>query len=100
MKDIRHEEEKRNVNLKGKEKAQLIREKQYKLQLKNEHNLKTFFLFIFNFFIMKKKRKLKRLTNERMELQKKLNKSNSSDIENKSKKLLNVKEVKVNSKKV
>ena len=34
-----------------------------------------------------------------MELQKKLNKSNSSDIENKSRKLLNVKEVKVNSKK-
>ena len=108
MKDIRHEEEKWNVNLKGEEKAQLIREKQYKLQLKNEHNLKTFFLFIFNFtfslyssytFIMKKKRKLKRLTNERMELQKKLNKSNSSDIENKSRKLLNVKEVKVNSKK-
>ena len=100
MKDIWHEEEKWNLNLKGEEKAQLIREKQYKLQLKNEHNLKTFFLFIFNFtfslyssytFIMKKKRKLKRLTNERMELQKKLNKSNSSDIENKSRKLLNVK---------
>ena len=105
MKDVQpEEEENRNSNLKGEETAQLIMEKQYnKLKLKNEPNLQSFFQFIINLlfflyssytFIMEEKRKLKRLTNKRIELHNKLNKSNYSKVKNKSRKLFNLKEKK------
>ena len=109
MKDIQpEEEERRNSKSKGEETSQIKREKQYKLKLENEPNFKTFFEFIFNLlfflyssynFIIEKKRKFERFTNKGMELQKKFNKKDSSEIEDKSGKLLNLKEEKINDKK-
>jgi len=104
MKDVQpEEEERRNSNFNGEETAQLIKEKQYKLKLKNKPNLLSFFQFIINLlfflypsytFIMDENRKLKRLTNKEMDLHNKLNKSNSSNVKNKSRKLFNLKEEK------